>query len=645
MGLRRHRAERERQRARHRRLRRRHARLPRHRAAPGRGREPLLHGDRRLRSARRPAARPARVTTARSAPGRVCAATQTPAPMPSRVRRRPVRHAAPAGSCATACGSAGTAPRRCGSRSPARRTRRARRAPSSRALTRPARAARAEKIAARRALARHSRVRLPGDPPLQESLEWGKQNLADLTQTARTSTSAGRTRARSGRPWARCARMTWIGAGFPDYPWLFGVDGEYTAHAAVTLGQFEAIEDHLRALRDISDQLSDRSGVVVHEVVADGSIWYGKDNRVVNPGRRGHVRLQHGRDRQVPGRGGADLALDRRRPLPRRDARLHGARPRVRAHEARRRRRRLAAGQRQRRARPGMGTEKLDNAVYYIRALYDYADMARSAGRRRRPTPPRRGRTTCAARFEATWWIEAEQAYGDSLDDETGAPINQKHWIGATPMEAELNVDGEVVPGLASLRARHGRARDAREQLLQRRAARQPRPVPHRLRRRARRAPASSASSRSTPGSWPSARATTPASAPSSRRATRARTRRRSSRSRRPAGRRTSSRARCRRSCRPSRRRQAPRVDRHAAEHRPLLDLPVDVHAGLGPLRHRLVGRPPAARRAAGPRPRPARGDAAGAGRAAERPGRGHPPRARLGRRAGEPRRAPATRR
>ena len=27
-----------------------------------------------------------------------------------------------------------------------------------------------------------------------------------------------------------------------------------------------------------------------------------------------------------------------------------------------------------------MGEEKLDNAVYYIRALFDYADMARSAG-------------------------------------------------------------------------------------------------------------------------------------------------------------------------------------------------------------------------------------------------------------------------
>ncbi len=33
----------------------------------------------------------------------------------------------------------------------------------------------------------------------------------------------------------------------------------------------------MRALRDVSDILNDGSGVVVHEVVADGSIWHGKD--------------------------------------------------------------------------------------------------------------------------------------------------------------------------------------------------------------------------------------------------------------------------------------------------------------------------------------------------------------------------------
>ncbi len=30
----------------------------------------------------------------------------------------------------------------------------------------------------------------------------------------------------------------WLGAGWPDYPWLFGTDGEYTAFASVAMGQF-----------------------------------------------------------------------------------------------------------------------------------------------------------------------------------------------------------------------------------------------------------------------------------------------------------------------------------------------------------------------------------------------------------------------
>ncbi len=33
-----------------------------------------------------------------------------------------------------------------------------------------------------------------------------------------------------------------LGPGWPDYPWVFGTDGEYTAFASVAMGQFEAIK-------------------------------------------------------------------------------------------------------------------------------------------------------------------------------------------------------------------------------------------------------------------------------------------------------------------------------------------------------------------------------------------------------------------
>ena len=70
------------------------------------------------------------------------------------------------------------------------------------------------------------------------------------------------------------------------------------------------------------------SGVVVHEVVADGSIWYGKDRRRADPATGDGSTTSTRTSRQVPEHRRADLALDRRRRVPRRDARVHGAQAR-----------------------------------------------------------------------------------------------------------------------------------------------------------------------------------------------------------------------------------------------------------------------------------------------------------------------------
>ena len=494
-------------------------------------------------------------------------------------------------------------------------------------MTRPARCARSS--ARGKQLARWTQLWLPGDPQLQDSIEWGKQNLADLTQEA---TGLDLRWTNQGKEWTHVgslARMRWIGAGYPDYPWLFGVDGEYTAHASVSLGQFEAIEDHLRALRDISDQLSDRSGVVVHEVVADGSIYFGRDGRRTNPD--GTISYDFNTDEILKfpaavalvwrwtgddrfrdemldfmGRGLDYVATkldDDRDGWPQGNGNVE---------------------------RTGMGPEKLDNAVYYIRALYDYADMARSAGMTAKADAAQAKADGLAGRFESTWWMEDEGAYADSLTDPGNVPTNQKHWIGATPMEAELVVDGETVPGLAS--AEHGsrRARDAREQLLQRRAARQPRPVPHRLRRRPEGAGEFNIFSIGTGimavGEGNYARL----GAEQQQRYTGANA---ETQFDEPAtGGTPDEQPGAMPEIFPSNTRSGD--GRHAAEHRPLLDLPVDVHAGLGPLRHGLVGRPPGPRRAAGPRPRPAGDHAARAGRPAAA-GVEHPARRRQRRRPG----------
>ena len=95
--------------------------------------------------------------------------------------------------------------------------------------------------------------------------------------------------------------MRWLGAGWPDYTWLFGTDGEYTAYAAVAAGQFAPIKAHLRALRDVSEGINGRQR---------------QDRARGDPGRRGVLRRQRGRGQhrrvvEVPLGGGTGLAVDR----------------------------------------------------------------------------------------------------------------------------------------------------------------------------------------------------------------------------------------------------------------------------------------------------------------------------------------------
>ncbi len=305
----------------------------------------------------------------------------------------------------------------------------------------------AQKLASRAALASRSKVTLPGDPLLQDAVEWGKQNLADATQTAENLqirwTNQGKQQ--FPPPLGTVKSATWFGAGFPDYPWLFATDGEYTSFAGLALGQFETVESHLRALRDVSDILNDRSGVVVHEAVQDGSIYFGHDSKQAN----GTNDFNTDETVKFPSIvalvwrwTGDDRFRDEMYDFAKRNL-LY-----VRDH--------LDAdgdgwpegsGNVE---RTGMGPEKLDNAVYYIRALLDLADMAKSKRDAGTLAWTTRTARDLQQRFESTWWSAANNQYADSLTD-GNAQLFQKHWIGQVPMEAEL-ADGS---GLAS--TEHGR--------------------------------------------------------------------------------------------------------------------------------------------------------------------------------------------
>jgi len=301
-------------------------------------------------------------------------------------------------------------------------------------------AALAAKVASRQQLAQRTQLSLPGDPTVQNAVDWGKQNIADLTLSAQNLqvrwTNQGK---QFPAPLGTVPQATWIGAGYPDYPWIFGTDGEYTAFAAVAVGQFTAIEDHLRALRDISDILNNRSGVVVHESVSDGSIWFGHDSRHTNPD--GSTSYDFNTDETVKfpstvalvWRWTGDNAFrDQMYDFTVRNLKYvvnqldadHDGWPEGSGNVE----------------RSGMGAEKLDNAVYLIRGLYDLADMANSKHDGATFAWAKNLASKLQDKFDSTWWYQAASQYADSLQDPGNQRLFQQYWIGETPQEAELHV-------------------------------------------------------------------------------------------------------------------------------------------------------------------------------------------------------------
>ncbi|MGZ4625582.1 MAG: glycogen debranching protein, partial [Kineosporiaceae bacterium] len=313
----------------------------------------------------------------------------------------------------------------------------------------------AEKIASRSSLAARSVVSLPGDRQLQQAIDWGKQNLADLTQEAGgpqgqpllvRETNAG---TNYPAPAGAVASAQFIGAGYPDYPWLFATDGEYTAFAGVAVGQFAAVEDHLRALRDVSDVLNQRSGKVVHEVTTDGSVYFGAN---ADPGNTDETVKFPSAVALVWRWTGDNRFRDEMYDYARRnlvyvttqldkdgDGWPEGA------------------GNVE---RTGQGPEKLDNAAYLIRGELDFAEMARSKGDTAAAASWETKARALLAKFEGDWWFGGSNqgsptpgsanAYADSLLDPGNIRIYQRYWTGVVPMEAELWAGDRTSPGLAA---------------------------------------------------------------------------------------------------------------------------------------------------------------------------------------------------
>ena len=306
-----------------------------------------------------------------------------------------------------------------------------------------------DKVEERLALRENTKLDLPGHRRLQRSINWSKQNLADSVQISEDleirETNVG---ANYPPPEGELDKMRFLGAGFPDYQWLFGTDGEYTAFASVAVGQFEPIKDHLRALREVSLIDNGNSGKVVHEVVTDGTVFFGSND---DPGNTDETAKFPSAVALIWRWTGDDAFRDEMYGFSKRNMRYifreldedNDGWPEGLGNVE----------------REGMGEEKLDNAVYTIRGLYDLADMARSKGDTATAEWATEKARGMQRRFEGSWWFGRQGAmqYADSLRNPDEEKVFQRHWIGATPMEVELTDRRDrAVPGLA-VRG-HGRA-------------------------------------------------------------------------------------------------------------------------------------------------------------------------------------------
>lgn len=295
------------------------------------------------------------------------------------------------------------------------------------------------KVSTRLALDSQTQVSLPADPTLAAAVTWSKQNLADLTQQADNvqirPTEEGTV---YPAPIATLPSIRFEGAGFPDYPWMFATDQEYTMYALLAAGQFATAEDGLRSLATVSDIANHKSGKVVHETVTDGSVYFGLNDE---PGDIDETAKFPTAVAMVWRWTGDSAFRDQLYAFTVRNMQYMVNLPKSDDD--------VWPDGNGNVESTVLGTDQVDIAVYTIRGLLDLADMAASKHDTATEQWALNHAATMERSFQGAWWLPSIPQYADSLTDPKNQPLMQRWWTGVTPMEAELYQGGVQQPGFA----------------------------------------------------------------------------------------------------------------------------------------------------------------------------------------------------
>ena len=325
----------------------------------------------------------------------------------------------------------------------------------------------AQKVNDRQALLSNTKVSLP-DAGLQGAFDWGKLNMADLK---RTVTNAQIRDVDEGNAYppsvATIPKLTGIGAGYPDYPWYFGTDGAYTAYPLVVSGQWDTAEEHLRSIRDVSRAVNGSTGKVVHEIVPDGSVYFGTN---ADPGNTNET-AEFASAVDLLWRWTGDNAFrdemydfvnDGMHYITSSGCPVSGPSQEGTCDND-------GDGWPEGYGmveRGGMGQEKLDNAAYTWQALRALQDMAESKGDSTTARWAAQKAHRMEVKLDAAWWMPDQNLYADSLCNsatqnpdpswtnyckQPGQQLQQKHWINATPMETLLAPENRAATALNTL--------------------------------------------------------------------------------------------------------------------------------------------------------------------------------------------------